>query len=280
MLMKKLFAVTAFIIVAVTSFAIIDGSIPPAIVSKSLVFPVSGKKSAIGSFWGDVRDGGQRKHEGIDIFARKGTPVLAVTSGIIVSKATTPRGGKVVWLQSSTHTFQAYYAHLDEQYVRAGQWVQKGEVIGTVGNTGNARTTPAHLHFGIYTWSGAVNPLPYVRHASKISLPADVSKKDFRTKKQGSEIKKKMSAGGRTVFPQQYIARTILIPADPEAQYFVTTRSHVVRTYGGKVQVVGTWRKSGGKYPFRIDLGNKKPLYVDASGKLVTDSGKQVGTVS
>jgi murein DD-endopeptidase MepM/ murein hydrolase activator NlpD len=138
---------------------------------KELVFPVAGKKSNIGSFWGDARDGGKRKHKGIDIFAKKGTPVVAVTDGIIVSKGNTPRGGKHLWLQSIHHPWKAYYAHLDQQKAKAGQIVKKGEIIGTVGNTGNAKYTPSHLHFGIYKWwSGAVDPLPFVKNSPKISL--------------------------------------------------------------------------------------------------------------
>jgi murein DD-endopeptidase MepM/ murein hydrolase activator NlpD len=139
-----------------------------------LVFPVSGKKSSIGSFWGAARDGGKRKHEGIDIFAKKGTPVVAVTDGIVSAVTNGGIGGKTVWLRSFDYSWTAYYAHLDQQKVKRGQFVKKGEVLGTVGNTGNARTTPAHLHFGIYTWNGAVNPLPYVKQSPKVDLSKPV----------------------------------------------------------------------------------------------------------
>ena len=152
---------------------------------KELVFPVAGKRSNIGSFWGDTRDGGKRKHKGIDIFAKKGTPVVAVTDGIIVSSGNTPRGGKHLWLQSMHHPWKAYYAHLDQQKAKPGQIVKKGDVIGTVGNTGNAKYTPSHLHFGIYKWwSGAVDPLPLVKNSPKISLPQT-------TPKAGSQIANK-----------------------------------------------------------------------------------------
>lgn len=140
-------------------------------ISKSLVFPVAGNKSKIGSFWGEVRGGGTRKHRGIDIFASKGTPLLAVADGVVTSVGNGPISGKTVWLRTSGHGITAYYAHLDKQKVKVGQRVRKGDVIGTVGKTGNARTTPAHLHFGIYTRSGAVNPLPYVKRAAKIAAP-------------------------------------------------------------------------------------------------------------
>jgi murein DD-endopeptidase MepM/ murein hydrolase activator NlpD len=169
-LMKRFLVVVVLVVISVTSFSFDKTPVSP--VSKSLVFPVAGKKSFVGSFWGAVRDGGKRKHEGIDIFARKGTPVVAICDGIIVSKGSTPRGGKVLWLQSTTHPMTVYYAHLDQHKAKSGQFVRKGEVIGTVGNTGNARYTPAHLHFGIYKYTGAVNPLPYVKSSRRIVVPA------------------------------------------------------------------------------------------------------------
>lgn len=161
-------AVLAIFSLVVSSFT----KNPVSPISKSLVFPVAGKRSFVGSFWGAVRDGGKRKHEGIDIFAKKGTPVVAICDGIIVSKGTTPRGGKVLWLQSNEHPVSVYYAHLDQHKVKHGQYVRKGQVIGTVGKTGNARYTPPHLHFGIYKYTGAVNPLPYVKNSKRIILPA------------------------------------------------------------------------------------------------------------
>lgn len=69
-------------------------------------------------------------------------------------------GGKTVW-QRTDDGLSIYYAHLDEQLVSPGDYVEKGTPIGTVGNTGNARTTPPHLHFGIYKNRGAVDPLHY-----------------------------------------------------------------------------------------------------------------------
>lgn len=166
---------------------------PVVAVSKSLAFPVAGKRSNIGSFWGAERDGGLRKHQGIDIFAKKGTPVVAISDGYISSRASTPRGGKVLWLKSSKQAFTAYYAHLDKQFVKSGQYVRKGQVIGTVGKTGNARTTPPHLHFGIYTRKGAINPLPYVKNSPKVLSPKMPVNKKAKSKKKS--ITKKKRAG-------------------------------------------------------------------------------------
>ncbi|HUC80464.1 MAG TPA: M23 family metallopeptidase, partial [Flavisolibacter sp.] len=108
----------------------------------------------------------------IDIFAKKGTSVVAIADGVIVSKENTPIGGKVLWLKSAKHTWTAYYAHLDKQLVKEGQTVRKGQVIGTVGKTGNARSTPPHLHFGIATRKGWENPLPYVKNSPKVLVKA------------------------------------------------------------------------------------------------------------
>src|SRR5215203_6804918 len=148
-----------------------------ATVSKSLAFPVAGSKSKIKDLWGSSRGGGVRKHKGIDIHARKGTPVVAVCDGVIVERSHTPTGGKTLWLKSAGYGWKAYYAHLDKQLVKEGQWVRKGQVIGTIGNTGNARTTPSHLHYGISRSNVWVNPLPYVKHSPKVAIPKITKKK-------------------------------------------------------------------------------------------------------
>jgi len=122
-----------------------------------------GVKNNIGSLWGDARDGGGRSHEGIDIFAKKGSYVVAVTDGVVRRIEDGGIGGKVVWLSPEDYNISVYYAHLDTQLVQSGQRVKKGDILGTVGNTGNARFTPAHLHFGVYTGYGAVDPLAFVQ---------------------------------------------------------------------------------------------------------------------
>jgi len=132
-------------------------------------FPVSGKgNAAIGSFWGMERDGGKRSHEGIDIFAKRGTPVVAVTDGTISYTGDRGLGGKQVWQRAGLLGNSLYYAHLDSIKVQSGASVKTGDTLGFVGNTGNARTTTPHLHFGIYK-SGAVNPLPFVYQTKPIT---------------------------------------------------------------------------------------------------------------
>jgi murein DD-endopeptidase MepM/ murein hydrolase activator NlpD len=129
----------------------------------SLAFPVpAGAHSRVGSFWGDNRDGGARSHEGIDIFGKFRTPVIAAANGYINSTRENNLGGKVVFLRPEGKSYTLYYAHLDSQLVKEGQQVAAGDTLGLMGNTGNARNTPTHLHFGIYTSSGAVDPMPFV----------------------------------------------------------------------------------------------------------------------
>lgn len=125
-------------------------------------FPVAGAKNTnIQSFWGANRDGGERSHEGIDIFASRGTPVIAVTDGYVTSTGERGLGGKQVWLRDQKRNQSLYYAHLDSIAIEGRRNVTMGDTLGFVGNTGNARTTPPHLHFGIYK-RGAINPLHFV----------------------------------------------------------------------------------------------------------------------
>ncbi len=129
----------------------------------SLVFPVADRQ-AVGSVWGDPRDAGRRRHEGIDIFAPRGTHAIAAAGGVVTSTGTTRLGGNVVWIFDPTRRLAQYYAHLDRPLVRPGQIVHAGDPVGLIGNTGNARTTAPHLHFGLYAMGeGAIDPLPFVR---------------------------------------------------------------------------------------------------------------------
>jgi murein DD-endopeptidase MepM/ murein hydrolase activator NlpD len=125
----------------------------------ALRFPVlEGEVSEIRSEFGAVRDGGRRQHQGIDIFAKRLTPVLAVVSGV-VRPAHDRLGGNTVWLNAAGTSY--YYAHLDRVAVRENQRVKAGDVLGYVGNTGNARNTATHLHFAVYRWGKEpVDPLP------------------------------------------------------------------------------------------------------------------------
>ena len=143
----------------------------------SLGFPVAGAKAKAGSFWGADRDGGKRNHEGVDIFAPKRTPVIAAEDGYVTKVGRGGLGGKMVWMKAADKGLYLYYAHLDKQLVETGQRVKKGDTLGLVGNTGNARTTPPHLHFGIYSSSGPIDPWPFIN--KEIMQPPKVPSKDL-----------------------------------------------------------------------------------------------------
>jgi murein DD-endopeptidase MepM/ murein hydrolase activator NlpD len=130
----------------------------------ALQFPVQGRSStAVQSFFRDPRDNNTRDHHGIDIFAPRNTPVLAAADGYVTSVGTNRLGGNVVWIFDPSRGQSHYYAHLEKQAVASGERVKAGDVVGYIGNTGNARTTPPHLHFGIYSrGEGPVDPLPFV----------------------------------------------------------------------------------------------------------------------
>jgi murein DD-endopeptidase MepM/ murein hydrolase activator NlpD len=130
----------------------------------TMTFPVDGRgASDVHSFFGDPRDGGDRDHHGIDIFAPRGTPVVAAVAGRVSRVRTTPVGGRVIWLRDEEERQSVYYAHLEEQLVVRGARVRPGDTLGLVGNSGNARTTPTHLHFGIYRRGrGPIDPYPFV----------------------------------------------------------------------------------------------------------------------
>jgi murein DD-endopeptidase MepM/ murein hydrolase activator NlpD len=152
-------------------------------VGGSVAFPVQNRSTGnIMSFFGDIRDGGVRDHHGVDIFAPRGTPVLAATDGTAYRVETTSRGGNVVWLRDPSGQTRTYYAHLDRQLVAEGSEVRIGDTLGVVGNTGNARTTPPHLHFGIYVRrGGAVDPWPFLHEPPGSPPPLAVSREAFRT---------------------------------------------------------------------------------------------------
>lgn len=89
-------------------------------------------------------------HKGIDVFAKRGTSVRSATWGLVLATAEYGKGGKFVLVLGPKWRIH-YYAHLDEIRTKPFTLVTQNTEIGTVGNTGNAITTPAHLHYGIAT---------------------------------------------------------------------------------------------------------------------------------
>ena len=126
----------------------------------AIICPVLGG-SAYGDSWGAPRSGG-RRHQGVDMLAPTGTPLQAVVSGTL-TQGTNTLGGVTVSVHGDNGN-RYYYAHLSSFEALAGR-VEQGQVIGYVGDSGNAIGTP-HLHFEIHPGGGvAVNPYPSVRAA-------------------------------------------------------------------------------------------------------------------
>ncbi len=116
--------------------------------------------------WHAPRDGGNRVHKGIDIFAPRGTEVVAVADGVVSYIGDQRLGGHCVWLTTENGA-SFYYAHLDRWApgLYEGMEVQAGDLLGYVGNTGNAKSTPSHLHFGVNQSDEMVNPFPLLKAA-------------------------------------------------------------------------------------------------------------------
>jgi len=136
----------------------------------SLRMPVAGVRNHdLSDSWHDPRDGGVRLHKGIDIFAPRGTEIVAVSDGIISYIGDQPKGGHCLWLTTENGA-SFYYAHLDRWAagLYEGMEVQSGDLLGYVGNTGNAKTTPSHLHFGVNQNDEMVNPYPLLARATPV----------------------------------------------------------------------------------------------------------------
>jgi murein DD-endopeptidase MepM/ murein hydrolase activator NlpD len=130
------------------------------IVITGFVFPVADPHTFSSTF-GAPRSGG-RTHEGNDIFAPMGTPLLAVERGVLDNIGVGTLGGTKLWLVGESGT-EYYYAHLSAyvEGIHEGMVVEAGDVVGYVGNTGNAISTPPHLHFEIHPDGGeAIDPYP------------------------------------------------------------------------------------------------------------------------
>jgi murein DD-endopeptidase MepM/ murein hydrolase activator NlpD len=139
---------------------------------RALPVPVDGvAPRRLADTWGASRSGG-RSHEGIDIFARRGTPVRSTTRGVVARKGWNDLGGRIVTVTGPGGQHH-YYAHLESWAdVEPGDWVEPGDLLGTVGDSGNARGTSPHLHYGIYEpMGGAFNPYPLLTAPPSVAGP-------------------------------------------------------------------------------------------------------------
>ena len=142
--MKRIFLITISIIAAI----VLIGMLIP----QNLMMPVVGADSNDynhQTFWYEGW-GTSIVHKGVDVFAKRGTSVHSATWGVVLATAERGKGGKFVVVLGPKWRLH-YYAHLDEIRTKPFSFVTQESEIGTVGNTGNAITTPAHLHYGIAT---------------------------------------------------------------------------------------------------------------------------------
>jgi murein DD-endopeptidase MepM/ murein hydrolase activator NlpD len=125
------------------------------LIPQNLKMPVQGANNHSynpNTFWYEPWSAGV--HRGVDIFANRGTPIYSATKGLVWATGNAKKGGKFVLVLGPKWRLH-YYAHLDEITTKRFAWVNHLTQIGTVGNTGNAANTPAHLHYSICT------PIPY-----------------------------------------------------------------------------------------------------------------------
>ena len=218
----------------------------------ALEFPVADRTTrSIGSRFGDSRDGGRRQHHGVDIFAPRGTPVLAAAEAYVSRVDTTPVGGRVIWLRDSIRGASIYYAHLEAPLVTQGTRVMPGDTIGLVGNTGNAISTPPHLHFGLYVrGEGPVDPWDFLYRSPSEMAKVEVELADLgewvRVSRDGIHLRERPSLRGEVLAE---------LPRDT-----------AVRVYGG----VGPWyrvRLPDGRDGFlssRLTEKTDRPVRVEA----------------
>lgn len=141
--------------------------------SREMMVPVDGVRPEDLTDTFNARRSGGRTHNALDVMARRGTPVVAADAGIVRRISTNPLGGNTVYVVDHARRFVHYYAHLDRyaRGLREGMEVRKGDLLGTVGTTGNAPANAPHLHYQLLRykdarlwWTGdPVNPLPYLK---------------------------------------------------------------------------------------------------------------------
>ena len=160
---RRLAALEAARTAYLTSMPVAGGTtLAGALPQGNYLFPVAGPTQFTND-WGFARPGG-RSHEGIDLFAARATPVVAVADGTLFNVGWNGLGGWRLWVRDAAGN-GFYYAHLDaySPAAREGASVTRGTVLGYVGDSGDAQGTPTHLHFEIHPGGGGpVPPYPII----------------------------------------------------------------------------------------------------------------------
>ena len=186
-------AFVAIVALLAATFGILVAQSPPAQVASqrqsmpieraiigaraTLVIPVEGVAvTQLTDSWHDAREAGTRVHEALDIAAPMGTPVVAAMAGRVEKIWNSERGGLTVYVRSADGATLAYYAHLSAYApgLAEGQTVTAGQLLGAVGDSGNAGPGNTHLHFAVHQmapgepWHGGtpINPYPLLVHST------------------------------------------------------------------------------------------------------------------
>ena len=127
---------------------------------RKIMMPLQVSKKQIANTWHAPRSA-DRLHKGQDIFAPRGTPTYSATRGYIYNIGHNKLGGQTVSVIGAGGRVY-YYAHFESYApgISEGDYVTPQTILGYVGTSGNAQGTPPHLHFGVYTPTGAIDPLP------------------------------------------------------------------------------------------------------------------------
>lgn len=147
---------------------------PTPVTRKDFIFPVKGHPTFRNEFGVGTHRGGVWQNNGTDIFARKGTMVVAPIDGTIARRTGGKGGNRFEIVRRDG--LRAYGAHLDRfsGAIKPGQAIKAGQRIGYVGNTGNAQGTSPHLHFSLGKAGRPINPFPILRQNAGDHRPARV----------------------------------------------------------------------------------------------------------
>ena len=149
------------------------------------------KPKELRSQFNDRRSG--HRHHAIDLMRPRGTAVMAVTDGVVRKLYRSREGGISIYLFDGSKEYCFFYGHLDHyaKNLHEGQAVRKGEVIGYVGYTGNAKRSSPHLHFAVSLtgpqrrWSGGVPIDPYPMLVAAAAAPHPVGEAEIAVATSG-----------------------------------------------------------------------------------------------
>lgn len=198
----------------VASVLLVPPLVTPPLGAGNRVFPVYGGSSVADTFGAVRSDVAGAWHHGDDVFAPLGTPVLACADGRVFSVGWNEVGGWRLWLVDRAGN-EFYYAHLAgySAYAVDGAVVRAGDVLGFVGDTGDATGTPYHLHFEVHPvallaigYDGAVDPTPYLRSWRRVDRIPPRAAAGWSPTRRGAE------AGALLLQAQDISTADVLVP--------------------------------------------------------------------